>query len=391
MKKDLESIVKIQLDNKEIFLLGTAHISKKSAEEVKKAINYLEPDCVAIELDQKRYDSIVNKNRWENLNIKEVIKNKELPTLFINLLLAAFQKKLAKKLEVTPGIEFIEAINEANSKNIKIVLADRDIRITLKRAWSSISFWQKMTLISSIFAGFSENDDLTEEKLENMKNSDVISELMNELGKEQPILKKVLVDERDIYLAEKIKLSDGKKVLGIIGAGHLQGIIKVIENNKRNDLYEIEKIPESGNFIKVIGWLIPIIIVGSIFAIGYLKGLNEAADNLIFWILANGIPSAIGAIIALAHPLTIVISFIAAPITSLTPVIGVGIVAAFFQAFFSPPLVSEIQNSIDDISNIKFWWKNKLLKIILVFILTTIGSALGTYAGLYEIIGNLIK
>jgi len=214
---------------------------------------------------------------------------------------------------------------------------------------------------------------------------------MEELGKAMPILKRVLIDERDTFLAEKMKRAKGNKIVSVVGAGHVNGIIEYLKNDNVVDLAEIEKVPKSAPVGKILGYGIPAIIVASIVYIGLNKGLVEAGDNALFWILANGIPSAIGAIIALAHPVTIIVSFLAAPLTSLTPVIGAGYVAAFVQAYFQPPVVKEIQSSLTDFNHPIKWWKNKLLKVFLVFILTSLGSVLGTYVGFFKIVNNVFN
>jgi pheromone shutdown-related protein TraB len=285
----------------------------------------------------------------------------------------------------------LEAVKTANEKNIPIELCDREVRITLRRAWHSMSFWQKMKLIVGGFGGIFEKQELTEEKLAELRSKDVLSEMMDELGKAMPVLKKVIIDERDTYLAEKMKRSKGNKIVSVVGAGHAQGIIRVLNNDGKVDLKEIELIPKPSPLVKIIGWGIPAVIIGSIIFIGYSKGLSEAGDNAIFWILANGIPSAIGALIALAHPLTILSAFFAAPITSLSPLIGAGYVAAFVQVYFQPPLVKDFQNVSENAKQVLMWWKNKLLKVLLVFILASLGSVLGTYVGLFEIVKNVFK
>jgi pheromone shutdown-related protein TraB len=215
--------------------------------------------------------------------------------------------------------------------------------------------------------------------------------MMDELGKAMPVLKKVIIDERDEYLAQKMQEAKGNKIVSIVGAGHVNGIVKVIEDNREIDLKEIEVIPPPSPVAKIIGWGIPAIIITSIIYIGYSKGLAEAGDNVLYWILANGIPSGLGAIIALAHPLTILVSFLAAPLTSLTPVIGAGYVAAFVQVYFQPPVVKEFQTVASDASKPVKWWSNKLLKVLLVFILTSLGSLIGTYVGFFEIVSNVFN
>ncbi len=379
----------IKFDDREIIIIGTAHISRQSADTVREVIEAEKPDTVCIELDAQRYKALSEKKRWESLDLKNLIKEKQLSTLIVNILLSSYQKKLGEKLGVMPGTELLEAAKTANENNIPISLCDREIRITLRRAWNSMSFWQKIKLMSGGFAGIFEKQELTEEKLQEIRQKDVVSELMAELGKTMPVLKRVLLDERDTYLAQKIYKSDGKKIVAVVGAGHVNGIIQAINEKRNIDLTSIEVVPPSSPWVKIIGWGIPAIIVASILLIGYNKGLGAASDNSIYWFLANGIPSAIGAIIALAHPITIIAVFFAAPFTSLTPVIGAGYVAAFIQAYYRPPVVKEIQDVADDVNKPLMWWKNKLLRVILVFILSSLGSLLGTYLGAYKIISNL--
>ena len=382
--------VSIIRDNeREFIVIGTAHISKQSSDLVKEVIEKEIPDCVCIELDSQRYKSISEKNKWESLDIKQVIKEKQLTTLFINIILASYQKKLGEKLGVMPGTEMLNAINTAKNLGLKIALCDREIRITLRRAWNSMTFWQKFKLLGSGFAGIFDKIELTEDKLNELKEKDALSEMMQELGKSLPVLKKVLIDERDIYLSKKIREAPGNKIVAVVGAGHVKGICDELENKRIIDLKEFEIIPPSSAAVKIIGWSIPAIIIASIILIGYNKGITAAQDNIVYWILANGIPCSIGAIFAVAHPITIIVSFFAAPITSLSPLIGAGYVAAFVQAYYQPPLVKEFQTVADDIRKLSRWWKNKLLKVLLVFILTGLGSMIGTYIGAYEIISNL--
>jgi len=254
-----------------------------------------------------------------------------------------------------------------------------------------MGLWQKVKFLTGGLAGIFEKQELTEEKLAELRSKDVLSEMMDELGKAMPVLKKVIVDERDQYLAEKMKEAKGNKVVSVVGAGHVKGIVSALNSNSRISLKEIEIIPKPSSLTKIIGWGIPVVIIGSILFIGYSKGLSEAGDNTIFWILANGIPSAIGALIALAHPLTILTAFLAAPVTSLSPLIGAGYVAAFVQAYFQPPIVKDFQSVAENARKFPMWWKNKLLKVLLVFILASLGSVLGTYVGLFEIVRNVFN
>ncbi len=388
--RNYPSDVQILSENgREIILVGTAHISRESANLVREVIEAEQPDVVCVELDPQRFKALSQKRRWESLDLKSIIRQKQLSTLIINLLLGSYQKKLGKKLGVMPGAELLEATQAAEENNIPVELCDRDIRITLRRAWNSMSFWDKIKLLSGGMAGMFMDEELDEAKLAEIRQKDVLSEMIETLGEAMPVLKRVLIDERDQYLSEKIRRAKGQKIVAVVGAGHVQGMLKALRSGKPADLSEIEQIPKLSPWIKIIGWGIPAVILASLGYIGLTKGAQTAGDNALFWFLANGIPSAIGAMLALAHPITIITSFLAAPITSLTPVIGAGYVAAFVQAYFQPPVVKELQSVSEDALKLRKWWSNKLLRVLLVFILTSLGSVLGTYVGGYKIISSL--
>ena len=385
-----EDVHIIELGEKKLFLIGTAHISQKSVNLVEQIITAEQPDTVCIELDENRCKALTEKKRWQALDLKEVIRKKQLSTLMINMLMASYQKKLGSQLGVSPGAELLAAVNTAKLHSIPVVLCDRDVRVTLRRAWKSTSFFKKGYLLAALLGSLFDKTEVSEEKLSELKKKDVLAELMDEMGDALPDVKRVLIDERDIYLAEKIRTSPGKKIVAVVGAGHVAGIRKHISTDNSAVLENISTIPPVSGTFKTLGWLIPLIIIGSIIAIGIKKGAAVAGANLVYWILANGIPSAIGAVLAMAHPLTTLGAFAAAPVTSLTPIIGAGYVTAFIQVLTCPPTVREFETVGEDMSGFGGWWRNKLLRVFLVFILTGLGSMVGTYVGGYEIVKNLI-
>jgi pheromone shutdown-related protein TraB len=349
------------------------------------------PDHVTVELDAQRYRALTEHERWVSLDIKQVIREKQLSTLMVNLLLAAYQKRLGLKLGVMPGTELLEAIEAAEEKKIPVTLADRDVRVTLRRAWRSTSLWKKALLLSAILASVLDDRELSEDQIEELLKRDVLSELMRELGEAMPALKKVLIDERDLYLSRKMREAPGRRVVAVVGAGHLAGIERALLENREADMEELNRIPPVSPLWKWLGWGIPAVIVGSIVAIGWNKGASAAGDNVLYWILANGIPCAIGAGLALAHPLTILAAFVSAPITSLTPVIGAAYVTAFVQAYVRPPVVKEFESAGEDITVFRRWWGNKLLRVFLAFLLPGLGSMLGSVLGGIEIFRNLLS
>lgn len=382
---------RIEVGGRQFVLVGTAHISRESVDLVREVIEAERPDCVCLELDPQRYEALSQEQRWEELDLREVVRKQQLATLMANLILASYQKRLGLKLGVTPGSELLEAGRTAEALGIPIALCDRDIRVTLRRAWNSLSMFRKAMLASTFIASAFESPELSEEELRRIRQQDVLSELMAELGEAMPDLKRVLIDERDAYLAQKIRDAEGERVVAVVGAGHVQGMLAALSADRNVDLDAINEIPPVSPVWKWVGWGIPVLIVGSIAWIGATQGRVAAGENAWFWFLANAIPSGLGGAVALAHPATIAAAFFAAPFTSLTPVIGAGYVAAFVQTWAHPPKVTEFQNVGTDISKLSAWWRNRLLKIFLVFIATTLGSLIGTWVGGIEIVGNLLN
>jgi len=380
---------RIRLGGREIFLIGTAHISQESVDLVRQVISAEKPDCVCVELDEKRYEALAKRKSWELLDLKEIIRKKQLSTLLVNLVLASYQKRMGDQMGVQPGTELLEAVKEAEKHNLAVSLCDRDVRITLRRAWNSTSFWRKNYLLATLLTSMFEETEVSEEKLRELKESDLLSELMNELGQSMPELKRVLIDERDTYLSEKIKEARGDRLVAVVGAGHVAGIKLALSEDRSGQIETIEQIPPVSPAWKVVGWAVPAIIVGSLALIFISKGGAVAGENLLYWILANGIPSAIGAMLAMAHPFTILGAFVAAPITSLTPVIGAGYVTAFIQVMVQPPVVLEFESVLKDMATFRGWWRNRLLRVFLAFLLPGFGSMIGTYIGGFKIISTL--
>lgn len=390
-RADSSDVRRVHVDDREFILVGTAHISQQSVDLVRQVIERERPDAVCVELDAQRYQALSEERHFEAQDLRSIIRDKQLSTLLLNLLLSSYQKRLGMKLGVTPGRELLEATRAAEDLGIPVALCDRDVRITLRRAWAALSFWKKLNLLSGVAASAFETPEISEEELARIREADVLTELMNELGENLPDLKHALIDERDGYLAQKIRETEGQRIVAVVGAGHVAGMTRAIEAHEEIDLAAIEEIPPASNALKWVGWGIPALILGSIVWIGLSQGFTEAGQNAAFWFLANAIPAGLGALLALAHPLTILAAFVGAPFTSLTPVIGAGYVSAFVQAWFVPPTVQEIRQVSEQIATWTGWWSNRLLRVLLVFILTTVGSIVGTWVGGIEILGNAVR
>jgi pheromone shutdown-related protein TraB len=375
--------------NREFIIVGTAHISRESADLVREVIEKERPDCVCVELDAQRYEALSQKRKFEELDLRQLIRNKQLAPLLANMLLASYQKKLGGALGILPGTELLEATEAANELGIPIALCDRDVRVTLRRAWASMGFFKKAGLLSTLAVSIFEQPEIDEDDLRKLRDNDVLTELMRELGEAMPALKVALIDERDAYLTQRMREASGDRIVVVVGAGHVGGICEALQSSAEVDLEAIDQVPKVSPVWKWVGWGIPAVILASLGYIGFNKGAAAAGENLLYWIVANGVPSTIGAIIALAHPVTIVSAFFVAPVTSLTPVIGAGYVCAFLQAYYQPPKVREFETLADDVGSPRQWWSNRMLRVMLVFIFTTLGSIIGTYVGGYEIVSNL--
>ena len=379
---------RLDFDDKEFILLGTAHVSKESAQLVQKVIDQERPDTVCVELCQSRYQSIQQKDRWQDTDIVKVIKEKKSFLLLSNLLLASFQRRIAKQFDIKPGQEMITAIETAETVGAQVHLADRDIRTTLSRTWRVMGFWGKIKLMFQLMLSLGQLDEIKEEDIEKMKQQDVLETLLSEVGKSLPALKTILIDERDQYLAEKIRKAPGNKVVAIVGAGHIPGIKK--SWNTDIDTRTLDQLPPKGKSIGIIKWLIPAVIIGLFIAGFFYGGAKAGTDMILWWILANGILAGVGAIIALAHPATIISSILAAPLTSLNPMIAAGWVSGLVEAFSRKPKVKDLESLPDDILSIRGFWKNNVTRILLVVIFTNLGSSLGTFVAFPVIVKVLL-
>lgn len=398
--------IRLNLENREIILIGTAHISKESCEEVTDAILREKPDRVAIELDEQRYKSLNDSENWRNLDISKVLKNHQGFLLLANLVLASFQRRMGNNVGIKPGDEMRAADSAARSLSIPVEMVDRPIQITLRRAWAKNSLWGKCKLLSALLASAFEKEEISSEQIEELKNKSEMDSMMSELADFMPTVKKVLIDERDRYLASKIFICEGKKIVAILGAGHLPGVQKHIENLfsgiENSDVSDIASVPQKKIGSKITGWIIPIIIVLLIGAGFFFGGVKKGSDMLGSWVIWNSLLAGIGTIAAAGHPAALFVAVVGAPFTSLCPLVGVGMFTGLAQAFFKKPKVSDMESVQDDVASIKGFYKNRILRVLLVFVLSSLGSALGTFiagasfiksisAFLADFVGNLLK
>lgn len=368
---------KLQLGDKEVYLVGTAHVSKKSVTDVRTTIEIVQPDEVCVELDEGRYQNIMDAERWKKTNITEVIRKGKAALLLSSLIMTSFQRRIGKKLGVMPGAELVEAVKVSEEVGARTTLIDRDIQITLKRTWGSLGLWAKFKMASQLAASIFVTEEIDEETVESLKEEEKLGDVLQLLADEFPAMKGSLIDERDQYLAENIRRTLGKRVVAVVGAGHVPGIIKEIEVD--HDLAPLDQTPEPSSAGKVLKWGIPGAII-ALFAYGFWAGgMDESIGSVYIWFLVNGILSALGAAIALGHPLTILSAFVAAPLTSLNPMIAAGWVSGLVQAFVKKPTVNDLEDLPEAINTAKGFWLNPVSRILLVVILSNLGSVAGTF------------
>ena len=379
-------IYRIKKDDREIVLIGTAHISQVSKDLVRATIEAEAPDTVCVELDEGRLKSIKEPDRWKKTDLKQVIKNKQLGTLIANLVLGSYQKRMGAQTGVKPGSELKEAVDCAEGRGAELVLADRDIKITLRRTWACTPWYRKLSLLGGLFASIFDKTEVSEEDLAKIKEQDALSAMMQDFGKSFPEVKQVLIDERDQFLSSKIKNAPGKKIVAVVGAGHMNGIAKIIEEDRELPSEEsISVIPKSAPIWKIIGWTIPVAIIASIIAVGVHAGFEKAGELSLQWAMLTGGGAMLGTVIAGGHPVTILVALVAAPFTGLTPLIGVGFFTALTQVYMRPPRVSEMETLADDIWQVRRWWKNRVTRVILCFLCPGIPAIIGKILAIFKI------
>ncbi|MCQ2603922.1 MAG: TraB/GumN family protein [Spirochaetia bacterium] len=377
-----DTLTRVLVDGRQIILVGTAHVSKESVEEVCSRIESEQPKRVCVELDERRFRSLKEGAKWENLNIFKVLKTGQGFFLLANLAMSAFQKRIGASLDTKPGMEMAGAIEKAESAGIPVSLVDRDIQVTLKRAWKLSSGGEKIKMMNTLVGSIFSTEEVSAEEIEELKKKGAMEDLMQEMAENLPSAKTAIIDERDRYLATKIYECTEEKVLAVLGAGHVPGILRYFEAferaGKTESLDSISVVPPKSTAGKVLPWLVPALFAAIVITGFFRAGWDRSVSMLVSWILVNGSLAALGALIAMAHPLTILVSFVAAPITSLNPTIGVGMFSGIVEAAMRKPRVKDCENLADDIMSVKGFFRNRITHILLVFFFASLGSVIGT-------------
>jgi len=390
-----EDIIKIiQLNNSEITLIGTAHVSQLSVEMVEEKIATGDYDCVAVELCSPRLENITNQAWWKNLDIYQIFKKKKAGLLLINLALTAYQKRLAERIGVEAGKEMVRAVELSHEKDLRLEVIDRNISTTLHRLVTEVSFWQKMKIVGGLVIGVFVGEEISEEQIEDLKRGDMLHAVVSEFGEELPEIKRVLIDERDEYMVGRLAQISAshdapKKILALVGAGHLMGMMASIDSPPdAGHLQELDQKPPPRKTGLYIGWAICVLIL-SMFVVGFKQSPELGGQLVATWILLNGGLSALGTALALGHPVSIFAAFFAAPLTSLNPTIGAGMVVGLVESYMRKPKVGDFETLREDITHYSMWWKNRVARLLLIFFFSSFGSMIGTYAAGASIVTQL--
>jgi pheromone shutdown-related protein TraB len=372
-----ESVTVIEDGDKRFFLVGTAHVSEESVEDVRRTIEIVQPDSICVELCPARHQAMMQRDNWRKMDIYKVIKEGKAVFLMIQLVLQAFYRKIGDKLGVQPGAEMMEGVRLAGETGATLVLADRDVQVTLKRVWGFLGFWKKFQLLTQLMASVFVDDDVDKALIEDMKKKDQLAAIMGAFAEDFPQIKERLIDERDIYLAQKIRRAPGTNIVAVVGAGHVPGMQQYF--GRDIDLAPLEELPPPSKWGTFWKWGLPGFFV-ALLVIGFFRGgANASMDAVSIWIMVTGIGAALGSLAALGHPLTILSSFLAAPLTTLHPILAAGWVAGLVQAWVKKPTVLDLEELPSSVMTVKGFWLNPVSRILLVVIFANLGATIGVF------------
>ncbi|MES9935260.1 MAG: TraB/GumN family protein [Sedimenticola sp.] len=393
--QEQEPLAEVRVGGSTIVLLGTAHVSRASAEMVETLLQSGGYDAVAVELCPSRYNAIIDPDALARMDLFKVLKEGKASMVAANLALGAYQQRLAEQFDIEPGAEQRAAIDHAREHHKAVLLIDREIGVTLKRVLHSVAWWKRFGLFAGLLASVVSKEDVSEEEIEALKEGDMLETTFAEFAEDRQDLYQPLIDERDRYMAarllQEVTAHEHENVLAVVGAGHLKGIRSYLEKGlERPDelIEELDHLPKPSRWPKMIPWLIVGLVLFG-FGLGFSRSPELGWQLVADWVLINGGLSALGALLAAAHPLTVITAFLAAPITSLNPTIGAGMVTAAAEIFLRKPRVGDFGELRHDTTHLKGWWKNRVSRTLLVFLFSTLGSAVGTYLAGFRIFERL--
>ena len=390
-----EPIVTVRLGEGRVTLLGTAHVSRASADKVRELLATGDYDAVAVELCPSRYKAIVDPGALARMDLFRVLREGKAAMVTATLALGAFQQRLAEQFGIKPGEEMRVAIEDADQAGLPVLLIDREVGVTLKRVYHNVPWWRRWVLMSGLVTSVISREQVNEEEIERLKEGDILETTFAQFADQARDLFEPLIAERDRYMAARLRqeLVRGghRHILAVVGAGHLKGIGEQLErgiDDPERLISELDRLPRPSRWPRLIPWLIvALILVG--FAVGFSRSTELGLALVADWVVINGGLSALGALAAGAHPLTVVTAFLAAPLTSLNPTIGAGMVTAAVEIYLRKPNVGDFGRLRQDTTHIRGWRRNAVARTLAVFLLSTLGSAIGTYVAGFRIFDRL--
>ena len=390
-----EPVANVKISGNRITILGTAHVSRASVDKVKQLLSTGAYDAVAVELCPSRYNALVDPQGLAKMDLFQVLREGRATMVTASLALGAFQQRVAEQFGINPGEEMRVAIAIARKAQLPILLIDREVGVTLRRVYRNVPWWRRLNLVAGLIVSIVSREQIKEEEIERLKTGDILETTFAQFADQAQELYLPLIDERDRYMAarlqDEIEHHKYRHILAVVGAGHLKGIQSYLEQglvSVRTLIGELDQVPPARFGIKIFPWLIvALILVG--FGLGFFRSTALGVQMVIDWVVINGSLSALGALIAGGHPLTVATAFVAAPITSLNPTIGAGMVTAAAEVYLRKPRVGDFSQLRKDTMHYTGWRKNSVARVLFVFVLSTLGSAVGTYVAGFRIFERL--
>lgn len=383
------NIHRLHHEGKELIIVGTAHVSRESAELAEAVIAAEAPDTVCVELCRSRYEAIKQREKWQEMDIVKVIREKRTSVLLFQLLLASFQKKIAEKLGITPGEEMIRAVARAEEQGAEVVLADREIRVTLLRAWRKMGFWTKIRVLPEMIVSLFYTEEVTAEEVEKLKQQDVLEVALQTFGEKLPTLKTTLIDERDQYLTHTISHAAGRKIVAVVGAGHVPGIKGHL--GRPVDMDALSAIPAPGIWGRYAGWGFSTAVVILFIAGFFTSGGRTSMDMIASWSAITAVCAGLGALIMLSHPLTILAAALSAPIATIHPLVATGWVAGLAEATLRKPQVRDFLELKNDIGSVRGFFRNKITRLLILVAFVNLTTTAGVLVAIPVVLKHFFK
>ena len=390
-----QPIREITRDGVTYVILGTAHVSRASVDAVRHMADSGDYDAIAVELCPARHQALTKEQQWQEMDLYRIIREKKAGLVMANLALGAYQRRIAEQFGIEPGAELKAAAEAAVSHDVPLQLIDRDLATTLKRSYRAVPWYKRMMLTTGLVMSTVSSEEIDEEQIEKLKEGDILESTFTEFAEQSPELYEALIGERDRFMAARLREENvdnaGQRILVVIGAGHLDGLAKYLENDKENPKTEVSRLselPPPRRWIKFVPWVIAALVLAG-FYLGFARSPELGWELVTLWVVINGGLAAFGALLARAHPVTIISAMVAAPLTSLNPAIGAGMVTGVVESWLRKPKVSDLESLRDDATTLKGWFKNPATRILLVFFFSNLGSAVGTWVAGFQIFDAL--